>query len=75
MWRPGVAELADAADSKSAEALLRVGSTPSSGTISFPQDFRDSSRPAALSINFRKKYPNLSLNRFNIASGHRDGNV
>jgi hypothetical protein len=32
IWHPGVAELADAADSKSAEALLRVGSTPSSGT-------------------------------------------
>ena len=32
--RPGVAELADAADSKSAGALLCVGSTPSSGTIS-----------------------------------------
>src|SRR6476659_8184873 len=31
--RPGVAELADAADSKSAGALLRVGSPPSSGTI------------------------------------------
>ena len=30
--RPGVAELADAADSKSAGALLCVGSTPSSGT-------------------------------------------
>jgi hypothetical protein len=30
-----VAELADAADSKSAEALLRVGSTPSSGTLLF----------------------------------------
>ena len=30
--KPGVAELADAADSKSAGALLRVGSTPSSGT-------------------------------------------
>jgi hypothetical protein len=30
-----VAELADAADSKSAGALLRVGSTPSSGTIPF----------------------------------------
>jgi hypothetical protein len=30
--QPGVAELADAADSKSAGALLRVGSTPSSGT-------------------------------------------
>jgi hypothetical protein len=29
---PGVAELADAADSKSAGALLCVGSTPSSGT-------------------------------------------
>jgi hypothetical protein len=28
-WQPGVAELADAADSKSAGALLRVGSTPS----------------------------------------------
>jgi hypothetical protein len=40
-----VAELADAADSKSAEALLRVGSTPSSGTISFPQDVPDSSGP------------------------------
>ena len=34
--RPGVAELADAADSKSAGALLRVGSTPSSGTTLFP---------------------------------------
>jgi hypothetical protein len=32
---PGVAELADAADSKSAGALLRVGSTPSSGTLLF----------------------------------------
>ena len=30
---PGVAELADAADSKSADTLYRVGSTPSSGTI------------------------------------------
>ena len=29
----GVAELADAADSKSAGALLRVGSTPSTATI------------------------------------------
>jgi hypothetical protein len=28
-----------------------------------------------LPINFRKKYPNLSLNRFNIASGHGDWNV
>jgi hypothetical protein len=38
--RPGVAELADAADSKSAGALLCVGSTPSSGTIlSFFQTF------------------------------------
>jgi hypothetical protein len=33
--RPGVAELADAADSKSAGALLCVGSTPSSGTNPF----------------------------------------
>src|SRR3984893_11666662 len=32
-YRPGVAELADAADSKSAGALLCVGSTPSSGTL------------------------------------------
>jgi hypothetical protein len=32
-YTPGVAELADAADSKSAGALLCVGSTPSSGTI------------------------------------------
>jgi hypothetical protein len=30
---PGVAELADAADSKSAGTMSRVGSTPSSGTI------------------------------------------
>jgi hypothetical protein len=55
MWRPGVAELADAADSKSAEALLRVGSTPSSGTISFRQDAPDFSLSATLPINFRKK--------------------
>jgi hypothetical protein len=75
MWRPGVAELADAADSKSAEALLRVGSTPSSGTIAFLQDAPGFSLSAALPINFRKKYPNLLLNRFNIASGHEDWNV
>lgn len=34
---PGVAELADAADSKSAGALLCVGSTPSSGTLFLPR--------------------------------------
>jgi hypothetical protein len=33
---PGVAELADAADSKSAGTLSRVGSTPSSGTTLTP---------------------------------------
>jgi hypothetical protein len=33
---PGVAELADAADSKSAGTLSRVGSTPSSGTNESP---------------------------------------
>src|SRR3984893_15850527 len=38
-YRPGVAELADAADSKSAGALLCVGSTPSSGTtFQIPHD-------------------------------------
>jgi hypothetical protein len=37
-----------------------------------PAKCPDSSLLAALSINFRKKYPNLSLNRFNIASGHGD---
>jgi hypothetical protein len=41
-----VAELADAADSKSAGALLRVGSTPSSGT---------SSTSVALADDFRKE--------------------
>src|SRR3984893_16171177 len=39
-YRPGVAELADAADSKSAGALLCVGSTPSSGTNSLRHKYR-----------------------------------
>ena len=37
--QPGVAELADAADSKSAGALLRVASTPSSEATHYRKRF------------------------------------
>jgi hypothetical protein len=58
-----VAELADAADSKSAGALLCVGSTPSSGTILqlFSDLLADLSRIPGLGIPFRIQQMNANV--------------
>jgi hypothetical protein len=73
-----VAELADAADSKSAGALLCVGSTPSSGTIPLGTDLLINSTDGLINIDGGclfvqrsrmrglQKKTRKRLNRFNI---------